>query len=190
MSVKSLAIIVEVKTDSCSGNRDWIRMTCHQAEDLSENSDHWRKRRMMVYVLTKKGTPVMPTRPVVARLLLKQGKAKVTRRTPFTIKLHYALEKEYIQELQTGLDTGSGTFGAAVTNKTNDVLYMSQVQLRNDIKKKMNQRRQYRRTRRTRKCRYRPKNSSMEEKARDRSRASLKAERSDNSRARPFRVIT
>ncbi|MFX1533784.1 MAG: RNA-guided endonuclease IscB [Promethearchaeota archaeon] len=112
---------------------------------------------MMVYVLTKQGTPVMPCRPVIARLLLKQGKAKVIRRTPFTIKLSYTLEKEYVQELHTGLDTGSGTFGAAVTNDKDEVLYMSQVQLRNDIKKKMTQRRQYRRTRRHRKCRYRPK---------------------------------
>ncbi|MFX1532939.1 MAG: RNA-guided endonuclease IscB [Promethearchaeota archaeon] len=112
---------------------------------------------MMVYVLTTKGTPVMPCRPVIARLLLKQGKAKVTRRTPFTIKLNYELAKEHTQELYTGLDTGSGTFGAAVTNTQNEVLYLSQVQVRNDIKKKMVQRRQYRRTRRHRKCRYRPK---------------------------------
>ncbi|MFX0063593.1 MAG: RNA-guided endonuclease IscB, partial [Candidatus Hermodarchaeota archaeon] len=112
---------------------------------------------MMVYVLTKKGTPVMPCRPVIARLLLKQGKAKVKRRTPFIIKLSYDLEEEHIQQLYTGLDTGSGTFGAAVTNDKNKVLYISQVKLRNDIKKKMNQRRRYRRTRRSRKCRYRPK---------------------------------
>ncbi|MFX0063206.1 MAG: RNA-guided endonuclease IscB [Candidatus Hermodarchaeota archaeon] len=112
---------------------------------------------MMVYVLTKRGTPVMPRKPVIARLLLKQGKANVKRRTPFTITLNYELEKEHIQELHTGLDTGSGTFGAAVTNDQDEVLYMSQVQVRNDIKKKMTQRRQYRRTRRNRKCRYRPK---------------------------------
>ncbi|MFX1533092.1 MAG: RNA-guided endonuclease IscB [Promethearchaeota archaeon] len=99
----------------------------------------------------------MPCKPVIARLLLKQGKANIKSRTPFTIKLNYELEKEHIQELYTGLDTGSGTFGVAVTNDQDEVLYMSQVQVRNDIKKKMAQRRQYRRTRRNRKCRYRPK---------------------------------
>ncbi|MFX0066845.1 MAG: RNA-guided endonuclease IscB [Candidatus Hermodarchaeota archaeon] len=115
---------------------------------------------MIVYVLNKQGRPLMPTQPVSARLLLKQGKAKVKRRTPFTIKLTYELEKEHTQELHTGVDTGSGTFGAAVTNDKNEVLYLSQVQLRNDIKQKMTQRRQYRRTRRQRKCRYSPKRFS------------------------------
>lgn len=111
----------------------------------------------MVYVLSKEGRPLMPCRPVIARLILKQEKARVTRRTPFTIKLNYELAEEYIQELHIGLDTGSGTCGAAVTTSQDEVLYMSQVHLRNDIKKKMTQRRQYRGTRRNRKCRYRPK---------------------------------
>ncbi|MFX1250469.1 MAG: RNA-guided endonuclease IscB [Promethearchaeota archaeon] len=112
---------------------------------------------MMVYVLNKQGRPLMPCQPVIARLLLKQCKAKVKRHTPFTIKLTYELEQEHTQELHTGLDTGSGMCGAAVTNDQDEVLYLSQVYLRNDIKKKMTQRRQYRRTRRYRKCRYRPK---------------------------------
>ncbi|MFX0066181.1 MAG: RNA-guided endonuclease IscB [Candidatus Hermodarchaeota archaeon] len=111
---------------------------------------------MIVYVLSNQGKPVMPCRPVIARLLVKQGKAKVKRRTPFTIKLTYELEHEYTQELQIGLDTGSGAFGTVVTNDQDEVLYMSQVHLRNDIKKRMTQRRRYRRTRRHRKCRYRP----------------------------------
>ncbi|MFX0066285.1 MAG: RNA-guided endonuclease IscB, partial [Candidatus Hermodarchaeota archaeon] len=115
---------------------------------------------MMVYVLNNQGSPVMPCRPVIARLLLKQGKAKVKRRTPFTIKLNYELEEEHSQKVHTGLDTGSGAFGAAVMNDQDEVLYMSQVRVRNDIKKKMDQRRQYRRTRRHRKCRYRPKRFS------------------------------
>ncbi|MFX1533409.1 MAG: RNA-guided endonuclease IscB [Promethearchaeota archaeon] len=112
---------------------------------------------MTVYVLSNQARPLMPCCPAIARLLLKQRKAKVKRRTPFTIQLTYELEKDYSQELHIGLDTGSGTFGAAVTNDQNEVLYMSQVHLRNDIKTKMTQRREYRRTRRSRKCRYRPK---------------------------------
>ncbi|MFX1253276.1 MAG: RNA-guided endonuclease IscB [Promethearchaeota archaeon] len=112
---------------------------------------------MMVYVLTNQDKPVMPCTPVIARLLLKQGKAKLKRRTPFIIQLNYELEQEYTQDLVTGLDTGSGTFGTAVMTKKQEVLYLSQVQVRNDIKKKMTRRRQYRRTRRHRKCRYRPK---------------------------------
>ncbi|MFX0095545.1 MAG: RNA-guided endonuclease IscB [Candidatus Hodarchaeota archaeon] len=157
---KSLEIFVEVTTDFRPGLKIREGRNTH---DLPYGRGFIRaiglmeQKRVMVYVLTRTGRPLMPTRPVIARLLLTQGKAKVKRRTPFTIQLNYELEKEHVQELHTGLDTGSGTLGAAVTNSTNEVLYMSQVQLRNDIKKKMTQRRQYRRTKRTRKCRYRPK---------------------------------
>ena len=39
-----------------------------------------------VYVLNKHGEPLMPCSPGKARLLLKQQKACVVKRTPFTIK--------------------------------------------------------------------------------------------------------
>ena len=43
---------------------------------------------MVVYVISKNGQPIMPTKDCrIVRLLLKTGKAKVVRRTPFTIKL-------------------------------------------------------------------------------------------------------
>ena len=40
-----------------------------------------------VYVLNKHGEPLMPCSPRKARLLLKQKKACVIKRTPFTVKL-------------------------------------------------------------------------------------------------------
>ena len=40
-----------------------------------------------VYVLNKHGEPLMPCSPRKVRLLLKQKKACVIKRTPFTIKL-------------------------------------------------------------------------------------------------------
>jgi len=45
----------------------------------------------MVYVISQEGKPLMPTTNVIARLLLKQGRAKCIKRTPFTIKLNYKL---------------------------------------------------------------------------------------------------
>jgi RRXRR protein len=42
---------------------------------------------MLVYVLNQREKPLMPCAPPKARALLKQGKAKVVRREPFTIKL-------------------------------------------------------------------------------------------------------
>ena len=42
---------------------------------------------MLVHVLNHHGKPLMPCSPARARHLLKDGKAKVVRRDPFTIKL-------------------------------------------------------------------------------------------------------
>ena len=96
----------------------------------------------------------MPCENVVARLLLKSGRAKVKRKRPFTIKLTVETT-EYTQPMTLGVDTGSGTVGNAVSDEEGHILYMSEVKLRNDIKSKMDQRRKYRRNRRERKTRYR-----------------------------------
>jgi 5-methylcytosine-specific restriction endonuclease McrA len=108
---------------------------------------------MEVYVLDKEGKPLMPCKPVIARLLLKEGKAKVKRKSPFTIKL-LVDTTEYKQEVVAGMDTGRKTLGCADT--TNEkVVYQSEVKIRQDVSKKMTRRRMYRRTRRSRKIRYR-----------------------------------
>ena len=106
----------------------------------------------------------MPCQPVIARLLLKEGKAKYIRRTPFTIKL-LVDTTEYKQEVVAGMDTGSKTIGCAVT-ANGKVVYQSEVQVRQDVSKKMEQRKMYRRNRRGRKTRYR--------KARWQNRASMR----------------
>lgn len=108
----------------------------------------------MVYVINYDGKPLMPCKPVIARLLLKDGKAKCIRRTPFTIKLLYQAT-DYIQDLTLGIDTGSSKIGSAVVNDENEVFYMSEIEIRNDISDKMDKRAKYRRTRRNRKTRYR-----------------------------------
>ena len=96
----------------------------------------------------------MPCSNPIARLLLKQGKAKIKRREPFTIKLTYETTS-YTQDLTLGVDTGSGTIGTAVSRDNGDIVYMSEVVVRNDITDKMTQISKYRRSRRTRKTRYR-----------------------------------
>lgn len=108
----------------------------------------------MVYVISRNGKALMPCKPVVARLLLKEDKAKCIRRSPFTIKLLHETT-EYKQGLTLGLDTGSSKVGSAVVNGKNEVVYMSEVEIRNDIADKMTRRSKYRRTRRGRKTRYR-----------------------------------
>jgi len=97
----------------------------------------------------------MPCSSAIARLLLKQGKAKVKRRTPFTIQLRYKTDTEYVQTLTHGVDTGSAKVGSGVADEKGNVLYLSQIEIRNDITDKMKQRSKYRRNRRNRKTRYR-----------------------------------
>ena len=108
----------------------------------------------MVYVISKENKPLMPCSKAIARLLLKQGKARVKRREPFTIKLTFETTN-YTQDLTLGVDTGSGTIGTAVSKNNGDIIYMSEVIVRNDITDKMTQRAKYRRNRRNRKTRYR-----------------------------------
>ena len=118
----------------------------------------------MVYVINKNGNPLMPCKPAKARHLLKTGKAKCIKQTPFTIKLLWDCE-ENTQEVVVGMDTGSKTIGcAAIAN--GKVVYQSEVQVRQDVSKKMEQRKMYRRNRRNRKTRYR--------KARWQNRASMR----------------
>lgn len=107
----------------------------------------------MVYVISKSGKPLMPCENVVARLLLKDGKAKVKKRCPFTIQLTYDSD-EYTQEVVLGQDTGSKHVGTACVGN-GKVLYQSNVELRDDIKLNLERRRHVRRNRRNRKTRYR-----------------------------------
>ena len=125
---------------------------------------------MLVYVLKQNGQPFMPTeRFGKVRRLLKEGKAKVVRREPFTIKLLYEPETDVVQECYCGVDTGSRHIGVAVISN-DKVLYQSQTEFRDDIKKKMDRRRIFRRNRRSRKTRYRKcrflnrKNSTREDR--------------------------
>jgi 5-methylcytosine-specific restriction endonuclease McrA len=119
---------------------------------------------MLVYVLNKKRIPLMPCTPAKARALLKEGKAKVLRREPFTILLRFG-SSGYRQEVVAGMDTGSETLGCAAVGN-DQVLYQSEVAIRQDVTRKLKQRANYRRTRRSRKTRYRP--------ARWRNRASMR----------------
>ena len=109
----------------------------------------------MVYVLTKENKPLMPTqRHGKVRRLLRDRKAKVVRRCPFTIKLLYDTPN-IIQELTLGIDTGSSVIGTAVSTNDGKIVYTAKVTIRNDIKEKMDRRRQFRQIRRNRKTRYR-----------------------------------
>ena len=51
----------------------------------------------MIYVISKDGKPLMPCSNPIARLLLKQGKAKVKKREPYQMWNYHEeyLSKQY-----------------------------------------------------------------------------------------------
>lgn len=108
----------------------------------------------MVYVLNKDGQPLMPTnRHGKVKHLLKAGKAKVTKRCPFTIQLLYD-STSYTQNITLGVDAGSKVIGLSAVTRDKE-LYSGEVELRNDIVNLLSTRREFRRSRRNRTTRYR-----------------------------------
>jgi 5-methylcytosine-specific restriction endonuclease McrA len=95
----------------------------------------------------------MPTTPAKARHLLAAGKAVVAYRQPFTIRL-VVFSGRRVQPVTLGVDLGAKTVGVGATGKGR-ALYQGEVTLRDNIRKRMDRRRMYRRNRRSRKCRYR-----------------------------------
>ena len=106
----------------------------------------------MVYVLNIEGKPLMPCKEAKARKLLKENKAKIYKKEPFTIQLLFVCENQ-TQDITLGVDAGSKHIGLSATTKEKE-LYAADVELRNDIVDLLSTRRQNRRTRRNR-LRYR-----------------------------------
>lgn len=75
----------------------------------------------------------MPCSPRKARILLKEGKAKVVKRTPFTIQLLYG-SSGYKQPIDLGIDAGSKHIGISATTEK-EALFEAEVELRDAIAK-------------------------------------------------------
>lgn len=123
-------------------------------------------KQIRVFVVDKKERPLMPCTARIARLLLKQGKARIFKHAYtgfFTIKLNYVPKKRYLQKNRIGVDTGSKHIGVSVVRVdknqrkvSRSCTHLYEVKLRGDeITKNLDQRRMYRRNRRNRKTRYR-----------------------------------
>src|SRR5690554_5768355 len=130
-------------------------------KDVANTYKHYRRetnsekegRILRVFVKNKRGESLMPCSPRKARLLLREGKAKIINYTPFTIQLTYATG-EAVQDVLVGVDLGRKHTGIAITSE-NKVLTKGEVEVRQDVKKLLDTRHTYRRSRRTRKTRYR-----------------------------------
>ncbi len=110
---------------------------------------------MFVFVLDSSKKQLNPTHPARARKLLKQGKAAVFKRYPFTIILKEEVERANNQELRIKIDPGAKTTGLAVL-RNEVVLWAAELTHRGfQIRDALTTRRQSRRSRRNRKTRYR-----------------------------------
>lgn len=99
----------------------------------------------VVYVLGKDGKPLMPTtRCGHVRVLLKENKARVVERKPFTIQLLYDTQN-ITQSLYLGIDPGRTNIGLAVVKETGEPVMLVQAETRNkEIPKLMTARKAFR----------------------------------------------
>lgn len=112
----------------------------------------------MVFVLDSNRQPLDPCHPARARKLLTAGKAAVIRRYPFTIILQdRSTGTSITHNHRIKLDPGSRTTGLAVVNDgTGRVVWVAELAHRGQqIRDALLSRRQLRRSRRSRKTRYR-----------------------------------
>jgi hypothetical protein len=107
---------------------------------------------MRVFVINKHGEVLMPCKPRKAKILLREDKAKVVKRNPFTIQLKHGATG-YKQDLTIGVDTGHNEVGISVVSETKEV-FSAVATMRNDISGKMTTRKMCRRSKRNR-LRYR-----------------------------------
>ena len=111
---------------------------------------------MRVFVLDKNRKPLDPTHPAKARKLLKLGRAKVLRRYPFTIIMKdLEVENCVTHDHQLKIDPGAKTTGFAIV-QGDRVIWGAELTHRGfQIREALTSRRQLRRSRRSRKTRYR-----------------------------------
>jgi len=107
-----------------------------------------------VFVVDTDRKPLVPCKPGVARSLLDAGKAAVLRTYPFTIALKKSVEMEQPQ-LTLKIDPGSKVTGFALLLGDQVVWGMNLEHRGHAISKNIADRAMYRRSRRSRKTRYR-----------------------------------
>lgn len=113
-----------------------------------DQSESNRKQNMSVsvYVLNQRGEPLMPCSPRKAKSLLKQGKAVVVKRSPFTIQLTIATG-ETKQEIILGVDTGYENVGVSAITEKKELLSAT-FKLRTNVSGLLKEKAMYRRGRR------------------------------------------
>ena len=106
------------------------------------------------------GVVLSPTKEEKAWYLIRKGKAKLIEKDPMVIQLQREQENTDLSKFKIGIDPGDIT-GIAIVQEShldvynNKAVFNAEIKHRNDIKKKMTVRAEYRRARRREK-RHRP----------------------------------
>lgn len=120
-----------------------------------------RREHVHVFVLDKNGKPLDPCHPARARKLLAKGRAVVVNMTPFVIRVKdRTVEESEVMGVNVFVDPGSKTTGIAVARVDDEnvrhVTHLFELEHRGGlISKKLKQRSNYRRRRRSSNLRYR-----------------------------------
>lgn len=108
----------------------------------------------MVFVIDASKKPLDMCHPAKARKLLRDGKAKIYRKEPFTIILIKIVDKPAENKYRLKIDYGSRHTGLAIL-KGAKVCWLGQLKHRTNIKELLDKRRGYRKRRRNANLRYR-----------------------------------
>ena len=112
-----------------------------------------RPLKSKVFVLNLQGKPLMPCSYAKSKRMVKKGAAKVVKRFPFTIQLNFACEN-VIQDVFLGIDTGYGNIGFSAVSEKSELI-CGTLKLDGKTKERLDERRMYRRGRRSRHHWYR-----------------------------------
>jgi len=144
---------------SCSGSSVLNKEATLSVQDIvladnisEENHSQHRgssdlRVQSIVYVLNMRGKPLMPTTQQKVNKLLRRKKAKVITTKPFTIQLNYPTG-ENKQPITLAIDAGYLKIGFSAITDTKELI-SGEVQLRNDVSKKLSERKMYRRLKRS-----------------------------------------
>jgi 5-methylcytosine-specific restriction endonuclease McrA len=110
-----------------------------------------------IFILDTNYKPLNPIHPAQARQLLRNGKAAIYRKYPFTLILKESKPDSNVAPLRLKIDPGAKFTGIALVSDTSGkVVFAAELQHRGfAIRDALTSRRQLRRSRRNRKTRYR-----------------------------------
>lgn len=150
-------LIWKANTENTSPPVDFAKKenTCKEMVEMPDN-----KEQNYAFVIDGEGKPLSPTLANKAWYMVRVGKATLVRQYPLTIQLKRVILKEDIDDtaIVCGIDDGSKEVGVALVQKCktkNKVIFKAVILQRQDVSKKMETRKGYRKNRRSEK-KYRP----------------------------------